>query len=172
MIKNIKWQRWKNPLNKDKDRSFVRMTPFGPDAVRLTSSDKNSLRWWVGHTNFDIDEVVYEIIKNTKGVEIIKLFSPYRFRICPGLNFNADIVLRDIEKRTCGDGIPKITDKYAIDIAKKRLDFIASTDNWLIYVLPNGRFESFSSSNSEEYLQMLSKYDQTEKEIGGFVMTS
>ncbi len=172
-MKNIKWQRWKNPVRKNSDRSFVRMTTFGPDAVRLTAGDKNSLRWWVGHTNFYVSDKVRDVIKSVPGVEILEVFSPYRFRLCPGLNFNSDLVLRNIERSLCGEatmaGIPA---EHCVDIAKQRIDFLASEANWLIYVLPNGKFESYSTKCEEEFLSMLAKYDEVEKAIGGFIMTA
>lgn len=172
MKKSIQWQRWRNPLKGQNERSFVRMTTFGPDAIRLTASDKNSLVWWVGHANFYITAEVIEVIKNTPGVEIFEVFSPYRFRVCVGLNFNKDIVLRSIDRNVCGNNtIANVDDINCADIYKRRVELLCGEDNWLIYVLPNGKFESFSSPDEKEYLNVLTKYDEVQKAVGGSIMT-
>lgn len=52
---------------------------------------------WIGHTNFDITESVKTKIEETKGVEILKVYSRYRFFIGVGKMFNFKEVRKEIE---------------------------------------------------------------------------
>jgi len=52
---------------------------------------------WVGHTNFDITEEIKDIINRTKGVEILKVHSRYRFFIGVAKMFDFKDVRHSIE---------------------------------------------------------------------------
>jgi len=52
---------------------------------------------WIGHTNFDITELVKTTVEKTKGVEILKVYSRYRFFVGIGKMFNFSNVRKDIE---------------------------------------------------------------------------
>ena len=53
---------------------------------------------WVGHTNFDITESVKDQINDTFGVEILKVYSRYRFFIGIGRMFDFKDVRKIIEE--------------------------------------------------------------------------
>lgn len=55
---------------------------------------------WIGHTNFDITESIKDTIEKTKGVEILKVYSRYRFFIGIGKMFNFSEVRKQIESNT------------------------------------------------------------------------
>ena len=55
---------------------------------------------WIGHTNFDITESVKTKVEKTKGVEILKVYSRYRFFIGIGKMFNFSEVRKEIESNT------------------------------------------------------------------------
>tara|TARA_B100001939_G_C16673506_1_gene501298 strand:- start:268 stop:672 length:405 start_codon:yes stop_codon:yes gene_type:complete len=55
---------------------------------------------WIGHTNFDITESIKNTIEKTKGVEILKVYSRYRFFIGIGKMFNFSEVRKQIESNT------------------------------------------------------------------------
>ena len=59
----------------------------------------SSFDCWVGHTNFDITPSVKKTISETKGIEVLKVTSRYRFFIGVGKMFNFKTVRTDIEKR-------------------------------------------------------------------------
>jgi hypothetical protein len=54
--------------------------------------------FWVGHTNFNITEDIFDIIEQVDGVEILDIFTRYRFRIGVGKMFESGKVKRDIRK--------------------------------------------------------------------------
>ncbi len=53
---------------------------------------------WIGHTNFDITESVKDQINDTFGVEILKVYSRYRFFIGIGRMFDFKDVRKIIEE--------------------------------------------------------------------------
>ena len=58
----------------------------------------SSFDCWVGHTNFDITPSVKKTISETKGIEVLKVTSRYRFFIGVGKMFKFTNVRSDIEK--------------------------------------------------------------------------
>lgn len=55
--------------------------------------------FWVGHTNFDVTEDIYDVIEEVDGVEILDIFTRYRFRIGIGEMFEHGDVMRDVRKQ-------------------------------------------------------------------------
>lgn len=53
---------------------------------------------WIGHTNFDITESVKDQINDTYGVEILKVYSRYRFFVGVGRMFDFKDVRKIIEE--------------------------------------------------------------------------
>lgn len=54
--------------------------------------------FWLGHTNFNITQSVKTILENIEGIEILDVFTRYRFRIAIGKCFNDSEVMSDINK--------------------------------------------------------------------------
>jgi hypothetical protein len=52
--------------------------------------------FWIGHTNFDITNSVQELISAVTGVEILDVFTRYRFRIAVAKAFKDRNVMNDI----------------------------------------------------------------------------
>jgi len=52
---------------------------------------------WVGHTNFDITPSVFKVLNKTKGVEVLKVCSRYRFFLGVGKMFDFKDVRKQIE---------------------------------------------------------------------------
>ena len=52
---------------------------------------------WVGHTNFDITPSIKDKIEKTKGVEVLKIQSRYRFFVGVGKMFDFKQVRKNIE---------------------------------------------------------------------------
>ena len=72
------------------------LTPFGLIPYDETNNLNSMFNFWVGHTNFDITAPILKIIEKTPGVEILDIFSRYRFRIGIGKLFTAGSVMSDI----------------------------------------------------------------------------
>lgn len=57
----------------------------------------SSFDCWIGHTNFDITQNVKNILDEITGIELLKIYSRYRFFIGIGRLFDFKDVRKDIE---------------------------------------------------------------------------
>ena len=63
-------------------------TPMGIVPYNELTAPGKLFNFWVGHTNFNITKKVAKNIEQTPGVEILDIFSRYRFRIGIGKCFS------------------------------------------------------------------------------------
>jgi hypothetical protein len=59
---------------------------------------------WVGHTNFDITPQIKKELDSVQGIEVLKIFSRYRFFIGVGKMFNFKSVRNNIENLLLSKG--------------------------------------------------------------------
>lgn len=78
----------------------LRFMPTSMGAIPMTEYTQPSkvFNFWVGHTNFSITEEIYDLVEKVDGVEILDIFTRYRFRIGIGKLFSDGQVLRNINK--------------------------------------------------------------------------
>jgi hypothetical protein len=81
------------------------ISPFLPltnqimdDIAMLSSFD-----CWIGHTNFDITPPIKNILDSVPGIELLKIYSRYRFFIGIGKMFDFTDVRKIIEDSLIGD---------------------------------------------------------------------
>ena len=53
---------------------------------------------WIGHTNFNLTEQLKDQLDNIEGVEMLKIYSRYRFLVGVGRMFDFSEVRKNIEK--------------------------------------------------------------------------
>jgi hypothetical protein len=188
MQKKIIWQRWEEPADSDhndhEDDDFdtednehgkpypVIRTEYGHFvSVKIHAPLKNDLKLWVGNSNFDIGHKEKAIIEDVDGVEILDIFSAYKFRVGIGLAFDDKTVQKRIEKLLCEkyDNV-FLTKQQSIDIKKHRIDLKAKELPWILYILPNGKYESISCENIDEYDKLVDQYIEVKKCLGGKLM--
>ncbi len=80
--------------------SMMKMGPMVPLTNQLIEdiSILSSFECWIGHTNFDITLDVKDKLNRVPGVEVLKIFSRYRFFVGIGQMFDFQKVRNDIEK--------------------------------------------------------------------------
>jgi len=71
-------------------------TPMGLIPYTENTASGKIFNFWVGHTNFNINNDVVDIIENTDGVETLDIFTRYRFRIAIGKVFDDAQVMKEI----------------------------------------------------------------------------
>jgi hypothetical protein len=71
-------------------------TPMGIIPYTENTASSKIFNFWVGHTNFDINQAVANIIESTDGVEALDVFTRYRFRIAIGKIFDDAKVMKEI----------------------------------------------------------------------------
>tara|TARA_R100000278_G_scaffold21479_1_gene20360 strand:+ start:2274 stop:2693 length:420 start_codon:yes stop_codon:yes gene_type:complete len=73
-------------------------SPMGIIPYNEYSAPSKVFNFWVGHTNFNITQPVANIIESTEGIEILDIFTRYRFRIAIGKNFKDRNVMNTVNK--------------------------------------------------------------------------
>jgi len=77
------------PLIKNISKSIkVIASPLGLIPYNEHTASSKIFNFWIGHSNFNISEFIKNTIENIDGVEILDIFTRYRFRIAVGKCFN------------------------------------------------------------------------------------
>lgn len=120
--KYIAWEKWRDPYGTnweeqewpgafgefdDDEDSFpelgrgtrVMQTPLGFIPLVEESTPEKVFNFWTGYTNFSITNKVCSIIESVEGVEILNIFTRYRFRIGIGKLFKDHEVMDGINRR-------------------------------------------------------------------------
>lgn len=129
-------------------------TPFGMFQVDDAMNPYKQFKFWMGHTNFDITQTVADIIEKTPGVEVIHIFTRYRFIIAIAPSFNSGLVKHDIQQRLCGDSYANnssIIEEKVLELKET----LKGYPKWCLYVFPNGQYDytylKSDHSNVDEY---------------------
>ncbi len=77
--------------------TISKLMPLTPQIIEDISMLAN-FDCWIGHTNFDITPKVKDKLNKIPGIEILKIFSRYRFFVGIGQMFDFQNVRYDIEK--------------------------------------------------------------------------
>jgi|MDTC01.3.fsa_nt_gb hypothetical protein len=75
------------------------ITPMGIIPMDESTACTKIFKFWIGHTNFNISEKINNLIENVNGVEILDVFTRYRFRIAIGQAFKDREVMQAIQER-------------------------------------------------------------------------
>lgn len=71
-------------------------TPMGLIPYNEYSSCSSIFNFWIGHTNFNISSNITKIIEQSEGVELLDIFTRYRFRVGIGKCFNDSDIMKSI----------------------------------------------------------------------------
>lgn len=74
------------------------ITPFGLMPYNDQYNIGSSFNFWIGHTNFDLTPKITVLIENNEGVEVLDVYTRYRFRIGIGQLFNSSETLSNINQ--------------------------------------------------------------------------
>jgi hypothetical protein len=77
--------------------ALQKMLPLTPQVIDDISMLAN-FDCWIGHTNFDITPAVKNKLNKMPGIEILKIFSRYRFFVGIGQMFDFQNIRFDIEQ--------------------------------------------------------------------------
>lgn len=71
-------------------------SPMGLIPYNEYTASSKIFNFWVGHTNFNISKPVMNIIEKCEGVELLDVFTRYRFRIGIGKCFSDSDTMKNI----------------------------------------------------------------------------
>ena len=199
----IAWENWKEkvdyspPENKpeestedDEDiieKSFLSameiprlvQTPLGIFHYEDKLKPSEKFDCWIGYTNFDITQIVSDLIESVDGVEALEVMSRYTFFLGVGKMFNFRDVRLGIESLILD---PEYIDDEShilendeiirsIEIIKEQL---SSEKHWAIFVSNEGDIDyaKTDNKNDEQFLKSLVFFEETKSLIGGFILKS
>lgn len=122
----------------------IAVTPFGSFDINDAFSPLKGFELWLGYTDFSITQEIAQRIEKVEGVELFSLMTRYRFCVGIGKLFSFRDVRRGIEA-TLNINIEDTLPKAVLEL-KESLE--QQTDDWLIYVGPNGDYLSSNSFQS------------------------
>jgi hypothetical protein len=103
-----KWEDYSKEADADEDEGgdpevqkhlmYAISSPMGIIPYNEYSAPSKVFNFWVGHTNFNITQPISNIIEQTEGIEILDVFTRYRFRIAIGKNFKDRNVMNAVNK--------------------------------------------------------------------------
>lgn len=122
-IPQIIWEKWVDPFGDDLDEAQwneydddddyevseqqellknkkpikVISSPMGLIPYNEYTSSAKIFNFWVGHSNFNLSQSFVTEIESCDGVEILDIFTRYRFRVAIGKCFNDSEVMNDIK---------------------------------------------------------------------------
>lgn len=74
-------------------------SPMGLIPYNEHTASSKIFNFWVGHTNFDISQPIVDIIEKCQGVELLDVFTRYRFRIAIAKSFNDSEVMTSVSDK-------------------------------------------------------------------------
>lgn len=107
-LEEAKWTDYENEIDTLSDIEYIDdedmemrpikaiATPMGIIPYNELTAPSSLFNFWVGHTNFDITKKIVDIIEKSDGVEILDIFTRYRFRIGIGKCFNDSETMKSI----------------------------------------------------------------------------
>ena len=107
-LEEAKWTDYENKIDTLNDIEYIDdedmemrpikaiATPMGIIPYNELTAPSSLFNFWVGHTNFDITKKIVDIIEKSDGVEILDIFTRYRFRIGIGKCFNDSETMKSI----------------------------------------------------------------------------
>jgi hypothetical protein len=165
-MRKIKWLKWEDPLTPktnndiknfeeqeqkdsfDQENDFIKhvrviSTPQGVIPLAEHGLSSNLYKLWVGHTNFDITDKIVSAIEKIKGVEILKVWTRYRFWIGIGNMFDVEKVQIEIENKLCHKSFPAKN-----LVVKSLLKAVKNKDvSWAICSNNKGVLETITGKN-------------------------
>ena len=181
-MREIKWQKYmledeeEHFDEDDEDSVFDKMQKiqkqqFTPKIVSFLGKFPEDFNMWVGHTNFNLTPDICMKIGNTEGVEIFKVFSPYRFLISVGMAFDSSIVKNSIQnilniETYKNNDFDKYTTLFTQLVEKNPNDYL------IMYVAPNGNYDYKLGMNIDELLKYEELYLEAKHKVGGEIYKS
>jgi hypothetical protein len=176
MNRKITWEKWIEPeikTEREEEENMnmpVLFTTLGYITQKLYAGHKNDIKFWVGNTNFNITQTEGHIINQTPGVEIFNVMTRYKFRISAGKSFRASDVREAIEINLGCQNKFNMKEENLYSLKAAQLTLRQQNIPWLIFILPNGKFEWYQNKDSKTFNEVLLKYKDAENLIPGHLI--
>lgn len=108
------------------------------DASQSTLKSFDDINYWIGHTNFRLNQRHLDYLDDVDGVEIVQFPTEYRIIIAIAKLFDEDTVKKEITDLFCGQSNENIED--IPQEVKKELDWLNGSRLWFLYMAPDGSY--------------------------------
>ena len=171
MQRILKWRKWQDPFRpildenipdeswdsknykslEGKDLGPCIVGPMGLIPIRESNCPGKIYNFWVGHTNFDLEEREVKKICKAIGVQAFTLYDRYSFRIAIGKVFNGKSVRKAIEAILCQEPPKKEPEKATSESGLVRLINLARKNyHWWAIVKIKGKLTVISGISRED----------------------
>lgn len=150
------------------------LTMYGAYTVDDAMHPLRQFNFWMGHTNFDVDENIVKTISRIDGVEVLTVVSRYRFLIAFGKCFKPADVKVEIQRAVCSVEKLDIDDFEFVCSDGKTISEILKTvkgqySEWSLYVFPNGSY-SLANVSEEDFARKKNIMKESVESSGGFYL--
>lgn len=122
---------------------------FGPAGIiplnELNSPSKN-FNLWVGHTSFDLDDPTLDRMERVPGVEVLKVWTRYRFWLGVGKAFEEERVKRGVLLAAAGPPPPRPEG----GLGRVCRHLAGKYPFWAVAEMPNGRLVPVGGDGRED----------------------
>jgi len=114
-------------------RGPILISNIGPIPIHEGNCPDKIFKFWIGHTNFDITQEVFDKIEKIPGVEILNIWTRYRFRLGVGKAFEDRDVMNEIDRLVAGKETylegKALVDKLADSVKQHKREFYVVDEN-------------------------------------------
>lgn len=141
----------------------ILITPLGPFKLDDTLNPLRHFEFWMGSTNFNITQKVFNTLEKIDGIEKLKLVGRYTFIIGVGKMFDFHDVRLDIENQLCTNITPMVNiDNSYKDILLNKYEKLAKNKYWALIILPNGKTDEITSDSlSDDFVTTLNLFKES-----------
>jgi hypothetical protein len=111
--------------------------PMGVVPLHEHALPGRTWNFWMAHTNFDVDGPAVDVVKRVAGVEVLDVYTRYRFRVGVGKVFAEEVVKERIERALNVGPRPGAVGRVAL--MKTLLE--KKGGHWAILQMKDGRVE-------------------------------
>lgn len=131
--------------------------PIGFIPINEMNCPSKNFNLWVGHTSFELDQPTLNRMKVVPGVEVLKVWTRYRFWLGVGAAFEENEVKKavalaskpPVEKTKLEKTVEKIVNEDAsLEVLKKTV--AGKFQHWAIFVMENGKLDVAGGDDREK----------------------
>jgi len=158
------------------DSNPVVLTPAGMIPLNPFNDPTKVFNFWMGETNFNLTKKKVFIINNVTGVEILNIFSRYRFRVAIGNNFKFQEVRQEIEKsldahKEDNSFSVKNISKDTLNKVKQMISVhLEDSKFWQVYILPNEEIDFVATKDESIFNDKVGLYKDVKSLVGGVLI--
>lgn len=132
--------------------------PMGLIPIGGHNDPGQNFKLWVGHTNFHVTPKVVAAIKGVPGVEVFRVWTPYRFWLGVGMLFRSHDVQQNVERAVC----PRSPTEVSLAALRKSL---GRHPYWAIVVRQDGKVQCLTGQTESDVSGKVAPFRGTARQV-------